>query len=333
MTLAPGNSELRDFLDRVAPEWNRTPRTRVRPATLQVVARTRRREFQIFTAGGWRDFYVRGVNLGVALPGRYASEFPADSARYAGWLDTLSAMHANTLRIYTILDPAFYRALRGWNLAHPNRALWLIHGVWAELPPKQNFRDSQWNADLRKELARVVDVIHGAASIPPRPGHASGHFDADVSSWVLAYIVGREWEPFAVKSFDATNPVSSFSGRYLRTIDAPAMDVWLTQQCDFMLEHEAQTYNALRPIAYTNWPTLDPLRHPTEATTAEEAAWRKRTGRRSVGTKLEYENDAVSLDANLVSTTDLNPAGWFASYHAYPYYPDFVFLDPQYQAA
>jgi hypothetical protein len=242
-------------------------------------------------------------------------------------------MHANTLRIYTILDPAFYRALRGWNLAHPDRALWLIHGVWAELPPKQDFKDSRWNANLRTELARVVDVVHGAVSIPPRPGHASGHFDADVSSWVLAYIVGREWEPFAVKSFDGTNPVSSFSGRYLRVTDAPAMDVWLTQQCDFMLEHEARTYNALRPIAYTNWPTLDPLRHPTEATTAEEAAWRKRTGRRSVGTKLEYENDAVSLDANLVSATDLNPAGWFASYHAYPYYPDFVFLDPVNQAA
>ncbi|HEX2609932.1 MAG TPA: tetratricopeptide repeat protein, partial [Gemmatimonadales bacterium] len=65
LTLAPGNSELRNYLDQVAPEWNRTPRIRVRPATLQVVARTRRREFQIRTAAGWRDFYVRGVNLGV----------------------------------------------------------------------------------------------------------------------------------------------------------------------------------------------------------------------------------------------------------------------------
>ena len=53
------------------------------------------------------------------------------------------------------------------------------------------------------------------------------------------------------------------------------MDVWLAQQCDYMLAYEADTYNALRPIAYTNWPTLDPLTHPTEATTAEEARWRR----------------------------------------------------------
>jgi hypothetical protein len=89
----------------------------------------------------------------------------------------------------------------------------------------------------------------------------------------------------------------------------------------------------LRPVAYTSWPTLDPLEHPTEATTAEEAAWRKRSGRRSEANKLEYENDVVSLDPSLVTPTSGNPAGWFASYHAYPYYPDFMLLDPAYQRA
>ncbi|MGH7525845.1 MAG: hypothetical protein ACREMX_03990, partial [Gemmatimonadales bacterium] len=39
------------------------------------------------------------------------------------------------------------------------------------------------------------------------------------------------------------------------------------------------------------------------------------------------------LDANLVRPTAANPAGWFASYHAYPYYPDFMILDPGYQSA
>jgi hypothetical protein len=111
------------------------------------------------------------------------------------------------------------------------------------------------------------------------------------------------------------------------------MDLWLARQCDVMLAYEADSYNALRPIAYTNWPTLDPLSHPTEPTVAEEAYWRKRSGRTSESTKPEYENDAVSLDANLVEPTATNPAGWFTSYHAYPYYPDFIFLDPRYRKA
>jgi tetratricopeptide (TPR) repeat protein len=334
MTLAPNNRELRTFLDRIPPEWSRpVARHPTRPAALQVVVRTRGRGFEVAVQQGWRPFYLQGVNLGVALPGRYPSEFPTDSARYAGWLDTLAAMHANTLRLYTILPPTFYRALRGWNLAHPDRALWLVHGVWTELPPNHNFDDARWKGGFQTQMRRVVDLVHGTATIPARPGHASGRYDADVSPWTLAYIIGREWEPFAVKAFDQRKPRGSYSGRYLSVQQGPAMDLWMAQQCDFMLAYEADTYNALRPIAYTNWPTLDPLSHPTEATTAQEARWRLRSRRKSVATKLEYENDAISLDANLVKPTPANPAGWFASYHAYPYYPDFMMLDPGYRKA
>ncbi len=182
-------------------------------------------------------------------------------------------------------------------------------------------------------MRRVVDLIHGAATIPARRGHAAGRYDADVSAWTLAYIIGREWEPFAVKAFDKAKPSGAYAGRYLHVRQAPAMDLWMARECDYMLAYEADTYNALRPIAYTNWPTLDPLRHPTEATTAEEARWRQRSGRKSLGKRLEYENDGIALDANLVEPTPANPAGWFASYHAYPYYPDFMMLDPGYRAA
>ncbi|HEX2250480.1 MAG TPA: tetratricopeptide repeat protein, partial [Gemmatimonadales bacterium] len=336
LSLAPANQEIRRLLDDISPDWDRPilPIPQRRAPTLQVTSRTRGRGFEVNAGSGWRAFYIKGVNFGVALPGRFPSEFPQDSATYAGWIDTLAAMNANTLRLYTILPPQFYRALRAWNLAHPQRLLWLVHGVWAELPPRHDFNDSGWKGEFQNELKKVVDVIHGAANIPSRRGHAGGRYDADVSAWVLGYIVGREWEPFAVEEFVSRNRPSTYTGSYLRTRGpASAMDVWLVQQCDFMLQFEAGKYNALRPIAYTNWPTLDPLHHPTEATSAEETRWRKRSGRRSEVTKVEYENDAVALDATLVEATPANPAGWFASYHAYPYYPDFLLLDPGYRKA
>jgi hypothetical protein len=298
-----------------------------------VVARTRGRRFEIRSSSGWQPFYVRGVNLGVALPGRYPSEFPADSALYAGWLDSLAAMNANAVRVYTILPPSFYRALRGWNTTHAEQPLWLLHGVWTELPPKHDFENPAWKREFRTAMQRVVDVVHGSAVIPPARRQAAGHYDADVSAWTLGYIIGREWEPFAVKAFDAGKPPGTYRGRFLDLRAGPAMDLWMVAQCDFMLSYEADTYNALRPIAYTNWPTLDPLTHPTEATIAEEAYWRRRSGRRSEAKKPEYENDAIGLDANLVQPTPNNPAGWFASYHAYPYYPDFIMLDPNYRTA
>ncbi len=223
--LVPNNSDLRSMLDRLAPEGDRKIPTTRRRATMQLVARTAARRFEVYSAGKWQPFYIKGVNLGVALPGRYPSEFPADSATYAGWLDTLAEMGANTLRLYTILPPSFYRALRGWNLTHPRKVLWLLHGVWAELPPAHDFQHRTWQAEFQSEMRRVVDLIHGATVLPPRRGRASGWYDANISEWVLGYIIGREWEPFAVKAFDRRHPPGSYPGRYLRVQRAPAMDV------------------------------------------------------------------------------------------------------------
>jgi hypothetical protein len=56
------------------------------------------------------------------------------------------------------------------------------------------------------------------------------------------------------------------------------------------------------PLAFVNWPTTDPLPHPDEPLPQE---------------------DLVAVDANHVVPTAAWPGGTFASYHAYPYYPDF----------
>ncbi len=337
IVLHPDNTATSDILTGLDPDWQRGPRpgTPRRPATLRVDARVQGDFFEIPAGKGWRRFYINGVNMGVALPGKFPSEFPQDSALYAGWLDTMARMHANTLRLYTILPPAFYRALHGWNTTHPTQRLWLIHGVWTELPPEHDFNDPEWRGQFRAEMNRVVDLLHGRIAIPPRPGHASGRYDTDVSPWVLGYIIGREWEPYAVKEFDARHPrPTAWRGRYLTTRPgASASDIWMAEQCDYLVGYEVEHYNTIRPIAYTNWPTLDPLFHVTEATGKEETAWRKKVGRELPRDPIEYENDAIGLDAMLIRATPKNPAGWFASYHAYPYYPDFMLYDPVYDTA
>jgi len=332
--LNPNDPGPRQVLDRLAPGWDRpSATTPVRAARLSLAARTRGSRFEIPGARGWVPFYIKGVNIGAALPGKFPSEFPPDSATYAGWLRQIAGMNANTVRLYTILPPPFYRALRAWNLGHPTRQLWLVHGVWTELPPRDDFDAPAWKGEFRDEMHRVVDLLHGSATIPIRPGHAGGRYDADVSRWTLAYIIGREWEPYSVVAYDAAHPgLGAYHGAWLNAEHAPAMDRWMAEQCDYLLDYEVRRYNTLRPIAYTNWPTLDPLTHPTEATTDEEIAWRLKLHRPAIMTK-EYDNDAIGLDANLIRPTAANSAGWFASYHAYPYYPDFMLYDRDYNRA
>jgi hypothetical protein len=336
VALDPRNTGARALLDRLAPDWDRPANVQVRrrPAALDLTARTAGEHFELRIGGEWRPFFMKGVNMGLALPGKFPAEFPMDSSLYAGWLDTISAMHANTLRIYTILPPTFYRAVRGWNTQHPDRVLYLVHGVWTELPPDNNFDDPPFNAEYKTEMRRVVDLLHGNAEFSPRPGHAGGRYDADVSPWVIAYIIGREWEPYSVVLYNQrVKEPRSHAGRFLTIGIASPTDVWMTAQCDYLLSYEFDTYNALRPIAYTNWPTTDPITHPSETSYDQQMKFRGLKYDRPDDGLPPHEEDGPSLDASLVHPTAANVAGWFASYHVYPYYPDFILYDSAYVAA
>src|SRR5262245_56886697 len=105
------------------------------------------------------------------------------------------------------------------------------------------------------------------------------------------------------------------------------MEAWVARICDFAAGYEARRHGTIRPTAFANWPTLDPLTHPTEANSAEEDAWRRKYGipfpEHLAGDP--WENDAASLDATKVVPTRRMTAGSFASYHVYPNYPDFMY--------
>ena len=304
-----------------------------RPDSAVVPVRTAGDGFEI-RDGDWRPLYVKGVNLGAALPGHFPSEFPTDDSTYARWLELIAGAHANAIRLYTILPPAFYRSLKAWNDAHPDRALWLLHGVWTELPPRDDYDAAAWKAAFRAEMRRVVDLVHGQALIAARAGHAFGRYDSDVSDHVLAFIIGREWEPFSIRAYNQRRrDRTRFAGRFLTVPRGTPADVWMAEQSDYLMAYEWDRYHAQRPIAYTNWPTLDPLSHVTEPTREEERRLRRRHGFPPNPRLKEYDNDGESLDAMVVRTTPANLAGYFASYHAYPYYPDFIDLDSSYGAA
>jgi tetratricopeptide (TPR) repeat protein len=286
--------------------------------------------------GSWQPIFIKGFNLGAALPGRYPSEFPEDEALYRGWLDLMADLGANTVRLYTLLPPAFYRALQAHNEEPGARRLWLIQGVWTELPQSHDFLDEAFVAEFEAEIARVIDAVHGNLLLGPRPGHASGRYDTDASGSLLAYVVGREWEPFAVLDFNAMHRGEGvFEGRWFSSSGGAAMEAWVARMCDLTAGYEAEHYGTLRPITFANWPTLDPLHHPTEATRDEENAWRSRLGLPLLAPLLEpaWEDDAVTLDATLIRPTEAMEAGFFAAYHIYPNFPDFLNLDPRYEDA
>lgn len=283
--------------------------------------------------GNWTPLFVKGINLGPAQPGYFASEAPEDEATWQNWLDMISDLGANAVRVYTLQPPAFYRALAAHNGVAGSRRLWLLQGVWAELPPRNDFDDAAYVAWFQGEIARVVDAIHGDLILEPERGTARGIYDTDVSGETLAWIVGREWEPFAVAAYQQSHPgTCDHQGRYVVVEAGHAMECWIGGLLDFAAAYEVKRHGQARPLTFANWPTLDPLVHPTEATRAEEDELRHRlTGEpRAVRADPAWDDDSVSVDAALVAGSASFPAGVFASYHIYPNFPYFMNLDPAY---
>jgi hypothetical protein len=255
-----------------------------------------------------------GVNIGSTVPGTQPGEVAATRETYDRWFAGISALGANVVRIYTILSPAFYDSFRAYNLAHPEHPIYVITGIW--IPEDrwyetQDAYDTQVVNDFRKEIRDIVNVIHGDAEIAPVRGHASGHYVSDISRWVLAWSLGVEWDPYAVQGTDQKYPgMPPYQGKYIQSLPgATPMESWIASMEDYVAEREALR-GWSRPMSFTNWVTVDPLKHRDEP--------------------LDQE-DLVSVDAAHIRATAAWPAGSFVGYHAYPYYPDFLRLQRSYQ--
>lgn len=248
--------------------------------------------------------------MGVAIPGTYPGELAAKSIDYKRWFPMIREAGFNCIRIYTLHFPQFYDELKAFNEANPQTPIYIFHGVWLEeeIP---NYHEDLFQIEpyLNKEVTDNVSAVHGKINIPERRGKAYGNYTSDISPWLIGYIVGREIHPPEVLKTNSEYPeLKAFEGNYLSLNNTNASEVWLLKRLDDLITFEQKTFNTQRPVSISSWPTLDPIAHPLEIN--------------------RFEDSAV-LDFSEVNANKAK-AGFFISYHAYPYYPDFIGNDPEY---
>lgn len=270
-------------------------------------------KFEYRVNDSWKELTIKGVNIGMAKPGYFPGEAAITETEYYRWFEQIGELNANAVRVYTVHPPGFYRALKQYNEAHDEK-IYLFHGVWADEERMAETLDAYDEEVLEKfeqEYKDIIDLLHGNKRILPKVGHASGIYDADVSDYVIGWVIGIEWYPYFVQGTNEKYETNTqFAGTYYQVEEGSPFEVWLAEQMEGITSYEVEKYNEMRPMSFTNWVTTDLLEHPSEP---------------------DEKEDLVGVDPNVIATVgDMADVRQFASYHIYPYYPDFFNVDVGY---
>ncbi|MBQ8280165.1 MAG: hypothetical protein IJZ23_10020 [Roseburia sp.] len=266
-------------------------------------------ELYIDKGNGFETFEVRGVNMGLGKPGYYATESAITKEEYLRWFAQIQEMGANIVRVYTLGPTDFYEAFYEYNVDNPE-PLYLLHGVWVDdylINSSYSALDEEFYEPFLKDCKAIVDVIHGRYKNRKSDDFMSNVYDKDISQWVYGYILGIEWEPTLVTYTDMSfKQMPQYDGEYLYTEDASNFEIFLADVGDRVISYETEKYGMQKVIAFANWATTDPLEYDDSV--------------------MKYFQKAAFVDVENIKCKETFLTGQFASYHIYPYYPDYYRL-------
>lgn len=259
-----------------------------------------------------KSVYIAGVNMGFSTATTNLANVDISYDTYIAWFNQISKMNANTVRVFSIMPPQFYKAFYDYNCDSAQK-LYLMQGVWFNeeymTDPGDCYKGNVIE-EFERNAIKAVDIIHGQGQYIQYSDNDSIKFVYDVSQYTVGYILGLEWDNEFVTQSNTHKNKSAFSGVYLKTSEnSQPFESFLAQIGDTLIKYECEKYNFQTPLAFLNWSTTDTLNHPNEPD--------------------EYE-DSVEVNTENITATDAYFAGLFAAVDVYPYYPKSIDYDTEY---
>lgn len=285
--------------------------------SVTMTSRTSGKYFYTLKDNTWTCTFLKGVNIGLTLPTTSLDNPDISYDTYMTWFSDITAMNANTIKVYTVMNPDFYRAFADYNETHADNPLYLLQGIWFDEDYMTSIGDALDSnkkviSSFQRAAREVTDIIHGNCSYTSYGSIKNAVYDRDISRYVVGFILGLEWQPDFVMTTNKNHAgLAQFSGAYLTTQNASPFEIFLAEVGDLLIRYETDTYKQQRPVAFLNWSTTDMLTHTNEPF---------------------KEEDAVSVNTETIRTTSQYYPGLFASLDIYPYYPEFLNYQPEYLA-
>lgn len=127
---------------------------------LSYIAKVDAKSFYFYKDGQWQQEFIKGVNMGVGVPGKFPGEMAVTKDEYQRWFKYIGDMKANTLRVYTILSPVFYDAFYEYNQTAKNK-IFLIQGLWInedDMLKYQNAYAPQILDTMKDDTKKIIGV-------------------------------------------------------------------------------------------------------------------------------------------------------------------------------
>ena len=254
-------------------------------------------------------FYINGVNIGFTEPGTDLADPDISYETYMRWFSYISDMNANTVRVFSVMNPDFYNALYDHNRKNPGKELYLIHGIWFNEDLMYEIGDAYDDAiisQFKRASKETVDIIHGKCDYTSYGNIRQAIYNKDISQYVIGFILGLEYpSEFVYNTNKYHKNITKSDGDYIYTKDdSSPFESFLCETADSLISYETDKYGHQTPVSFLNWQPLDPIDHPSEP--------------------FKEDNDYVSLNTENIICKNTYYPGIFASYDVYPYYPDFM---------
>lgn len=285
--------------------------------TVTLNARTNGNYFYLDKNGTWICTFLKGVNMGLTLPTTDLSNPNIPYDTYMEWFAQIAAMHANTVKVYTVMNPDFYNALYDYDKKHATNPLYLLQGIWFNENDMTAVGDAYGAGgkivqEFKRAAHETVDIVHGNSRDTSYGTLENAVYAKDVSSYTVGFVMGLEWTSDFVIATNKNHPrQNTYQGSYLQTQGASPFEAFLCEEGDALIDYETTHYHAQHPVAFLNWSTTDALTHSNEPFP---------------------EEDAVSVDTEHIHATASYAAGLFAAMDIYPYYPEFLNHQKEYVA-
>lgn len=272
------------------------------------------------TDDGWKIFNkFAGVNLGITTPGFEPGQVILNYDDYILRFRRLEIMGSHVIRVYSLLQPDFYRAINDWNIEHKHKIYVLQGTAFPELEMEHNngtdANDPHITKMMENYIKNTVAGVYGGGKVLYKYTDSGktpiyGKYEEDISKYLIGWVISGEISPWCINK--TKHHDEPYHGKYFSSVPSSSgFEIWVAKMFD-LLATESISHGHMAPISHTNWVTTDGLSHYIEP----------RVGDREYGSV----EDWMEFDLHNFEFSNWNP-GMFFNQHAYPYYPEFVKIE------